>query len=589
MKSHGMMLFAGCVAMGVGAVAMAGVDEVWSVLYDGPQGLDDVFVDAIADASGVLIVGDATVYSTPRDMSLVRYSPEGQLMWSVAYDGPTGGNDYGAAMTVDADGNIYVAGYGYSSGIPNTRHHYMKCAPDGTLLWANSFSHGGAYSNISNDVAVDASGNMYVLGWTTVLGGFTDISLLKIDSSGSVEWSRKYNGPANYYDNSYALAVDSVGNVIATGRVGQQGVPDKVAILKYDPSGNLLWDELWDGPANMGGTATQLVLGADDSIYVGGHAVVGNTNPNGGSGKQPDQDVFIAKYSSGGVQDWVWTYNGPDNLDEHIQDLQWGPGGDLYFSGDTTTLTTDRDLLAGRVEPTGTTVWTASAFLDGSDPYLGDSGEALAIDSGLIHVVGSAERVVNPLGGGPETEEGTWIVTFDLDGEQLDDLFTVRDGYVREAAIAPDGCVYAVGVQWSNSADGLLIKYAEPFVDCNGNGTHDPDDIDAGVSEDCNGNGVPDECDLSDGTSNDCDDDAQLDECQIASDPALDVNGSGILDSCEAVGDLDGSGTTGVEDLLMLLGLWGDCIEGVSCPGDFDGDGTVGVLDLLVLLGFYGM
>ncbi len=50
-------------------------------------------------------------------------------------------------------------------------------------------------------------------------------------------------------------------------------------------------------------------------------------------------------------------------------------------------------------------------------------------------------------------------------------------------------------------------------------------------------------------------------------------------------GDVDGDGTVGVSDLLLLLGAWGRCPDPPApCPADLNGDGTVGVTDLLGLL-----
>ncbi len=51
-------------------------------------------------------------------------------------------------------------------------------------------------------------------------------------------------------------------------------------------------------------------------------------------------------------------------------------------------------------------------------------------------------------------------------------------------------------------------------------------------------------------------------------------------------GDLDGDGTVGIIDLLLLLGAWGPCPERCPpfCTGDLDGDCTVGIVDLLLLL-----
>ncbi len=49
--------------------------------------------------------------------------------------------------------------------------------------------------------------------------------------------------------------------------------------------------------------------------------------------------------------------------------------------------------------------------------------------------------------------------------------------------------------------------------------------------------------------------------------------------------DLDGDGTVGILDLLVLLAAWGTDPGG---PPDFDGDGSVGILDLLALLAAWG-
>ena len=56
-----------------------------------------------------------------------------------------------------------------------------------------------------------------------------------------------------------------------------------------------------------------------------------------------------------------------------------------------------------------------------------------------------------------------------------------------------------------------------------------------------------------------------------------------ISSTCSA--DLDDDASVGTSDLLILLSLWGEHING---PPDFDGDGTVGTSDLLVLLANWG-
>jgi hypothetical protein len=54
----------------------------------------------------------------------------------------------------------------------------------------------------------------------------------------------------------------------------------------------------------------------------------------------------------------------------------------------------------------------------------------------------------------------------------------------------------------------------------------------------------------------------------------------------EEPADLDGDGTVGLADLLILLAAWGPCPA--DCPADLDGSGAVGLADLLMLLAAWG-
>ena len=53
-------------------------------------------------------------------------------------------------------------------------------------------------------------------------------------------------------------------------------------------------------------------------------------------------------------------------------------------------------------------------------------------------------------------------------------------------------------------------------------------------------------------------------------------------------GDLDGDGSVGASDLLILLVNWGPCADCDDCIADIDGDCTVGAIDLLILLVNWG-
>ena len=64
--------------------------------------------------------------------------------------------------------------------------------------------------------------------------------------------------------------------------------------------------------------------------------------------------------------------------------------------------------------------------------------------------------------------------------------------------------------------------------------------------------------------------------------------GAGSAPGVPCPADFDNTGDVGVNDLLFLLGTWGDCQKKGDCPADFDNTGNVGVNDLLFLLGTWG-
>lgn len=53
-------------------------------------------------------------------------------------------------------------------------------------------------------------------------------------------------------------------------------------------------------------------------------------------------------------------------------------------------------------------------------------------------------------------------------------------------------------------------------------------------------------------------------------------------------GDIDGDGSVGTIDLLILLGAWGPCGDCKVCPADLDDTCVVGTSDLLILLSNWG-
>jgi hypothetical protein len=138
---------------------------------------------------------------------------------------------------------------------------------------------------------------------------------------------------------------------------------------------------------------------------------------------------------------------------------------------------------------------------------------------------------------------------------------------------------------------------ASPFADCDRDGVPDVIEIADGAAGDCDHDGVPDDCDepCADCNGNgqidfldvvavvslDCDDNAVPDECQIAANASLDINHNGVLDECEDFGDADSDGDVDVNDLIIVVALWGPCPA--PCVADWDGNAVVDINDLILV------
>jgi hypothetical protein len=224
-------------------------------------------------AENVYVLVFSLFNSQVHDSFIVKYDSNGNFL-----------NTYGssqlgtiAAFRVDASGNSYVAGGG-SPQPPNGKEDRIvaKFSPTGVLDWLHDFGpefntiannpppNSGVNSSSFADLAVDSAGNVFVAqtlpGAVPSAGGF-DISVVKFNSPGTIQWTSRFNGHSDDSDadQAVAVAVNSSGNAYVTG-YGSVGP----ATIKYDPNGKQIWAEVQGGPGPV-----SLALSGGDVIVTG--------------------------------------------------------------------------------------------------------------------------------------------------------------------------------------------------------------------------------------------------------------------------------------------------------------------------------
>lgn len=291
--------------------------------------------------------------------------------WARRYNNLDGGykSDFAQAIAVDASGNVYVTGVSESSETGND-YGTVKYDAAGNQVWTRRYSGPLNRSDEARDVAVDASGNVYVTGSSddeTNESNFDDhdVTTVKYDSAGNQIWVRRYDAAENDVEGGEggnAVAVDAAGNVYVAGY--SSGGFDTYVVVKYDAAGNELWARNYNA-GNGDAIATALVVDASGNVHVTGQsATEGYT----------ETQYSTIKYKTDGTQLWARSYSNADKDPAQAYALAVDASGNVYVTGDIGTV---------KYNAAGTRLWAASS-----------AGEDVAVDaSGNVYVVGSGGTI----------------------------------------------------------------------------------------------------------------------------------------------------------------------------------------------------
>ena len=82
--------------------------------------------------------------------------------WVRSYSGSgRWGDDFGRDVAIDANGNVYVSGYGRLGGCDG--YITLRYSPVGDMLWARHYT-GGVCSNWARSMDIDDNGKVIVTG-----------------------------------------------------------------------------------------------------------------------------------------------------------------------------------------------------------------------------------------------------------------------------------------------------------------------------------------------------------------------------------------------------------------------------------------
>ena len=294
------------------------------------------------------------------DLYLIKTDSNGDLMWSKSYGGDEG-NETGLSVLQTNEGGFIIVGVTFSFGQGGSDLYLIRTNSTGDTLWTKTF--GGDHNDGGKSIQQTSDGGFILTGYTGggVAGTDYDIYLIKLDSEGSILWTKTYGGTGDDYGESVQQTIDGGFIIAGYGTSFGAGTWD-FYLIKTDDIGNISWSKTYGGPnADYGHEVQQ--------TSDGGYIITGTT----GGFSTNNWDVYLIKTDSVGDVSWSKTYGGtqPDYGNSVQQTLDDG----FVIVGETL-----ENVLIIRTTSTGDTLWTKTFGGTGND--LGSS-IILTNDGGL--------------------------------------------------------------------------------------------------------------------------------------------------------------------------------------------------------------
>lgn len=417
--------------------AWSGDEGGMGIAYDANG---DIFVTGFTNAIEFPVISplmdwnwrDDYVWYDPRDYDafLMKFSSDlSTLLYSTYWGGFN--DDAAIAVKIGSDGSPYVAGNTDSTNFPikNALHTHSgsvdafltKFKPAGNDIVFSTYL-GGSADDVCNDMVLDASGNVYLVGTTASTNlatanplqarnnstspGGTDAFVAKFTGNGSVLVYCTYWGGRSD-DGGMGVTTDGSGNSYITGFADSPDFPTVAAmqtaiaggrdafIAKFNSSGSLaVFSTYLGGGASDQGNS--VAVDATGNVYVAGGTTSRNfptvsptvlpvQTTNGGP--PGTMDAFVSKLNNLGDTLLFSTYLGGGGNDEArrivvdsrtaIYIAGWTDSDDFPLAPEANTLQSGRagsvDGFIAKFNPTGTPLVYSTYFGSSTHQFLTDN------------------------------------------------------------------------------------------------------------------------------------------------------------------------------------------------------------------------
>jgi len=286
----------------------------WQRTYGGIY-WDEAFSIQQTSDGGYIVAGFTLSFGAgDEDSWILKLNSAGDIEWQYTYGGSKHDSFHSVQQT--SDGGYIVAGDTASFGDESGDIWVLKLLSTGEIEW--QYTYGGIFSDYSPSIQQTSDGGYIVASSSESFDAIdSDFWVLKLDSNGAIEWQHAYGGGDNDCARSIQQTCDG-GYIVA----GDGTINNDFWILKLDLSGDIEWQRTYGGD---GGNYARSIQQTSD----GGYVVAGYTGYFG----MGSFDFWILKLDLSGDIEWQRTYGGSNG--DSAQSIQQTSDGGYVVAGHT--------------------------------------------------------------------------------------------------------------------------------------------------------------------------------------------------------------------------------------------------------------
>ena len=290
------------VSKGVSDVWLVRVDQegkiVWKRNYGGSD--NDFATTLVSNPDGTITVAGYSVSNktgdiidentSGNDIWVFKIDGSGNVIWSKLHNGAD--DDYAHSMVRTPDGGYLVTGYTNTTrDIDNLDMLILKLDANGNELWRKIIAEEGveaalgAWANTDGTLMVAGYSSSSSINDATFNKGSDDAILMKLQSDGTVIWTKSYGGNDQDYLTSITTTADGgyalVGGTMShnSGDVGANHGDRDCWVIKTDGNGVLNWQKTYGGTNEDLGNC--IIRTPENGFLIAGNSFSNNSQSDG--------------------------------------------------------------------------------------------------------------------------------------------------------------------------------------------------------------------------------------------------------------------------------------------------------------------